>query len=653
MLAVCLAGCSHTNPRETIGNNTSDVDAIMHDVDSGVQQVTYDQSFDEPVTIKAVVEDDGTNDGNPVDDYYDVSLDKVIELAMTNSTVLRDLGATLLRTPQLISTRYQKALMETNPQFGIEAALSAYDAQLSAKANFQNNDRIINNRFYGGGTSLFAQDRHDYVAQISKRGATGAEFALRGITDYDSNNAPANLFGSAWQTQVEGELRQPLLQGGGLTFNRIAGPGATPGVYNGVLVAKVTNDINATEFERQMQSYVSEVENAYWDLYFAYRDLDAKQQALENARSTWEKASKRGTSADRPEEEPLTREQYFRFQSELQDAISGKLGQRTQNYNGVTGGSIRGFNGVQVAERRLRLLIGESVNSRTLLRPTTVPESAPFVWDWNAISCEALQRRPELRNQRLIIKRRQMELLASKNFLSPKLDAIGRYRVRGLGQDLMGGGTDVIAPNRTLGSAVDELGNFNHQEWELGVEFSMPLGFRKAHMAVQNAELQVARDLAVLHEQERQIIHDLSNAKAETERALEQREINLNRWLAAKDAVNTLTNRVEIDVNFEVLLDAQRRLLEAQTAYHLSAVEYEIAEKNVHLEKGSLLNQHNVQVDSPLNDAQVVMPLDTLWLPPAVGTSGAAAGNEQAARVKPKRDVIQVSGESAGFPARK
>lgn len=616
MLAALTAGCSHTNPRETIGNSTSDVDALMHDVDAGIQQIEYDQSNDEPYLIKAIAEEYGEPQRNTIVDakflgeYEDISLESIVREASTNPTVLRDLGATLLRTPQIVSTWHQRYLMETNPQYGIEAALSAFDAQLSGSANFQDNDRIINNRFYGGGTSLFTQDRHDYIAQISKRSATGAEFALRTMTDYDANNAPANLFGSAWQSQIEGELRQPLLQGGGLTFNRIAGPSATPGVYNGVLIAKVNTDMNSTEFERQLQSYVSEIENAYWDLYFAYRDLDAKQKALGEAWETWKNLE--ATKNSSVEKEPLAREQYYRFQSELQDAISGKLGQRTQNYNGTTGGTIRGFNGVQVAERRLRLLIGRPVNGRNLLRPSSTPECAPLVWDWQMISCEALQTRPELRNQRLLIKKRQMELLAARNFLAPRLDAVGKYRVRGLGHDLMGDGKDTIVNGVQLGSAWNELGNFNHQEWQLGMEFSMPLGFRRGHLAVQHAELQIARDMAILREQERQIIHDLSNAKAEMDRALEQREINLNRFMAAREAVQKLTETKS--ENLETLLDAQRRLLEAQSAYHLSAVEYEIAEKNVHLEKGSLLRRYDIAIDNPTPQSTSIQASELFWL---------------------------------------
>jgi hypothetical protein len=136
--------------------------------------------------------------------------------------------ASRLKNPDTISTQYNSALRETDPRYGMEAALSAFDAQLAATAYFNNKDQTFNNPFFSGGTNTFQQDLNDYSMELSKRTVTGSRLALRGISSYDANNAPSNTFRSAWDSYVEGEIRQPLLQGGGMEFNRIAGPGATP-----------------------------------------------------------------------------------------------------------------------------------------------------------------------------------------------------------------------------------------------------------------------------------------------------------------------------------------------------------------------------------------------------------------------------------------
>jgi outer membrane protein TolC len=386
------------------------------------------------------------------------------------------------------------------------------------------------------------------------------------------------------------------MQGAGATFNRIAGPGSRPGVYNGVLIAKVNNDITAARFHQSTRDYVSNVINAYWDLYFAYRDLSAKRDALERSRSTWQgyqaqKSEGRQSGAN----EALSREQYYRFESELQDAITGKLIQRTAVNNSSSGGTFAGLSGVQAAERRLRLLIGLPITDSVMIRPSDEPSTAPITFDWDSITLEAMQLRSELQQQRLTVNRRQMELLAARNFLMPQLDLVSIYRVRGLDQQFAGDN-----------SALQQLGDFDFQEYEAGVELVLPVGFRQGHAAVRHAQIQIARDKAILREQERQILHDLTATVADCDRAYAQVETNLNRYLAASDALDALeaNRQAGLPVNLEQLLDSQRRVSEAESRYHLSLSEYAVATKNVHFEKGTLLQFANMLiVDDP-----VVMP---------------------------------------------
>jgi hypothetical protein len=295
--------------------------------------------------------------------YMELTLRQTLEIAMQNSQVLRELGGVALKNPDTISTKYNSALRETDPRYGMESALSAFDAQLAATAYFNNKDQTFNNPFFSGGTNTFQQDLNDYSMELSKRTVTGSRLALRGISSYDANNAPSNTFRSAWDSYVEGEIRQPLLQGGGMEFNRIAGPGATPGVYNGLLIARVNNDISQTEFEVAVRDYVSNVVNAYWDLYFAYRDLDARSEAMKRSLIAWNQLkAKAENDLESEARVALASEQYYRFKAEVDDALTGRVVQGTQNRNGSTGGTLRGSSGVQVAERRLRLLIGMQIN---------------------------------------------------------------------------------------------------------------------------------------------------------------------------------------------------------------------------------------------------------------------------------------------------
>jgi outer membrane protein TolC len=533
--------------------------------------------------------------------YRDLTLEEAMHLALENSRVLRDLGGILLRSPETTPTVHGPALQETDPRFGVDAALSEFDAVFSAQAVGGKNDRPLNNAGGPNSPEDFTQDVTLIEGEIQKRAATGSIFSLRHIIDYDANLTPTNRFPTIWNTNVEGEFRQPLLQGAGVEYNRIAGLNGVPGLANGVLVARVNTDISLADFELGVRDLVSNVENAYWDLYFAYRDLDAKIAARDAALESWRRvnalyvAGRRGGEAEREAE---AREQYYRFEEEVQNALIGRLVEGTQTNNGSSGGSFRATNGVHVAERRLRLLLGLPINDGELIRPANEPPLAKVVFDWQEITSEALVRRAELRRQKWIIKRRELELAAARNYLLPQLDAVGLYRWRGLGDTLI---ADSGADLDRFDDAYDNLLNGYYQEWQVGMEFSMPFGFRRGHAAVRNAQLQLARERAVLDEQEREVMLGLSNAIAEVERAWGVTQTNFNRRASARERYAAVETAFEADkVELDLVLDAQRRMSEADTRYFASLTEYALAIKNVHFEKGSLLDLNDVYLaESP------------------------------------------------------
>ncbi len=257
-----------------------------------------------------------------------MTLEECVASALQNSKIMRDLGVTILRAPSSLISTYDSAITYTDPRQGEEAALSSFDANLFSSVTFEKNDHASNNRFLGD-LGLLDQELYTYKAGVQKTTATGTNFRLSSTTVRDFNNQLGNFFptpSSSWDTYVDFEFRQPLLQGGGVTFNRIAGPGSTPGAPNGVLLARAQTDISLARFEQGIQDLLSNVENAYWDLYFAYRDLQAKIDARDEALATWQKiasqsAGKEGSrSGAETQQIAQAEEQYFRFDAEVIDA---------------------------------------------------------------------------------------------------------------------------------------------------------------------------------------------------------------------------------------------------------------------------------------------------------------------------------------------
>ena len=513
-----------------------------------------------------------------------MALQECIQLALANSKVMRDLGGTVIRSPQSIGTNLDPALTFSDPRVGEEAALSAFDANFFVNNYFERNDRGLNNTFFGR-NGFFEQDLNTTQTGISKRSATGGLFALRNVTAYDRNNQLSNFFPlDSWETYVEAEARQPVLQGAGTEFNRIAGPGALPGQLNGVLLARVRTDISLIEFERGVRDLLAEVENAYWDLYYAYRDLEARIDVRDIAQETLELQDRNATSQGKIAQ---AEEQVYRFQAEIVDALNGRPLDATRTNNGSSPGTFRSLGGLRISERRLRLLVGLPINDGMLLKPVDPPFNAPVVYDWSSSIHEALNRRAEIRRQKWVIKQRELELLANRNFLMPQLDVISRYRFRGFGEELLG-------PDSATSSLYD--GQF--QEWQVGLEYNLPIGFRRAHTAVQNSRLNLAREVEVLKEQERYIHYALSNAVNEAKRAYENMLLQRKRLDAIVVQLNAIQakgdqgEKAELDVR----LETHRRLLDARLRYHQAEVEYALALRNVNFEKGTLLEYCNVDL---------------------------------------------------------
>ncbi len=524
-------------------------------------------------------------------------LEDCLAFALANSKIMRDLGGSVVRNPQSVGTVFDPAVVATDPRFGEEAALSAFDANMFASAFFEKNDRRVNNLFFGN-QGIVRQDLQNYTIGANKRTATGGLYSIKQLVTYDHNNQLSNGVGpTSFDNIIEGEIRHPLLQGAGTQYNRIAGPGAIPGQINGVLIARVRTDISLAEFERAVRDLVAETENAYWDLYYAYRDLEARILVRDIAVETYEKleAAKGAVSAG---DLAQAKEQVLRFQSEIVDSLYGRPIDGTRSNNGSTGGTFRGSGGVRTCERRLRLILGMDINDGQLIRPEDTPAAAPLVYDWQESLALSMQLRPELRRQRWVLKQRELELVAHRNFLKPQLDLISRYRMRGFGEHLLGGG----APT----DATDSLLSGDYQEWQLGVEYAMPVGFRKAHAAMRSSQLAHTREAELLREQERAVELGLSNAMSELRRAFDAMDLQQQRLEAIVQQLNALEAR-RVEGNnpaLDVLLETHRRLLDARLRFHQSQVEYALAMRNVHVERGTLLEHRQVNLTEAMSDAE-------------------------------------------------
>jgi outer membrane protein TolC len=516
---------------------------------------------------------------------FELTLAEAVRMAVGQSPVLRTIGGTVVQAPQAASTVYDPALSYANPLGGVEGALSDFDAQVTGALNWNKADRP--NNFlavppfdqFNPRTTLATTS--NFNAEISKQTAQGGRFALRHNVLYNNTNQPGRQFTSDFTGWVEAEWRQPLMQGAGTLYNRIAGPNAGVGQYGGVLIARINNDVSLNDFESAVITLVADVEQAYWELYGGYRTLEAQLRGRESALKTFQVQQAR-TRVGSDRQDPLAQatSQYYLFASTVENALAGPQG-------------------LYAREQRLRYLLGMPASDGRLIKPVTDPQDVRVIFDWQSALGQAMDRRVEIRRQSWFIKRRELELIAARMNKRPRLDFLGQYRWRGLGDHLIGP-TDKGPIDNLYGSITDG----NYQEWVAGMEMSFPVGLRRASAAVSHAQLQLARERAVLCETELRISHELSNAVREVDRTYRLLQTNLNRWLADQNQEEILSTRVEFGVGDSgggsnaifVLLQAQRQLVNSEADFYQSLVDYNLAIRELHRQKGSLLAYNQVQL---------------------------------------------------------
>jgi len=535
---------------------------------------------------------------------WDLGMEEAIHITLQNSKVMRTLGGrfsttggtrpqvgdpstALLTSPQSIETVYEPALTESNPTAGVEGALSVFDAQLASSFTWAHTDvpQNVAPAFNPIFPRVEVQDVDTLTSSITKRTESGGTASITTTAIYTDSNSQSLELPHDNSLAVNLGFTQRLLRGGGSLFNQIHGPldagtSGAGGGFDGVMIARINNDMSLNDFEANLTNLVSDVENAYWELYYAYRALDAAKVGRDSALVTWRKvyalyvAKAKGGEADK---EAQARDQYYQFRGQVEQAL-------TDLYR---------------MENRVRYLMGLAATDGRLIRPINEPTTAKVVFDWCDVHGEALARSVYLRKEKWHIKQLELELIASRNLLLPNLDFVGNYELYGLGENLLSDtyapytgapGTSIVGTNAGSGIASGQFGN-----WNVGLNFSVPIGLRKELTTIRNQQLQLVRERCMLQDQELELSHDITDAVRNIDVQYRLMQTNFNRRLASEDEVAADQAAYEAGTTtLDILLLAEQERSIAEAAYYRSLIDYNRAIAQVHYVKGSLLEYDNV-----------------------------------------------------------
>lgn len=374
---------------------------------------------------------------------------------------------------------------------------------------------------------------------------TGTELELSLEQDLsESNRSPRQA-----STRVGLTLTQALLSGFGMSSNLVA-----------LRQARADTLASAYELRGFIISLVADVETTYWDYLGARRRIEILENALDVAERQSDEARLRieaGTVA-RVEQAAFAAEAARR----RQDLIDGRA---------------------EAARLRIRLLqlisAPDTLRYERAIEPSTevVTDATPLDLpaDYAAL---AEQRRSELNQARLDVARNELEVVATRNGLLPRLDLFVTLGQTGFA--------------RNYGGAYENLDGGDTYDLSGALEFEYPLGNRAGRALEQRAKASVRQARASLDNLERVIEAEVRYALIEAERASAQIEASAATVRLQRETLEAEQARFDVGRSTGLLVaQAQRDLLAAELDRIDSFIAYRQALIDLHVADGSLLTR--------------------------------------------------------------
>lgn len=482
------------------------------------------------------------------DGAVELSLNEAVELALR-----RNLG--------LVIERYTR----TQAQLEIQQALGIYDTLLGIDVQASDVTNPGVSRFAGSATQ--AQNATFSLSQFIP---TGGQVSVG--WENSRSESDANTVNPLYSSGLNFSFVQPLLR----DFGRAP-------YERQLLIAQNRSLGSSAEFNRQVITTLQQVTDAYWSLVEAREQLVVARQSLGLAQELHER--------NRIQVEVGTLAPLELVQSEAAIAT------REEDI-------IRSQQAVGDAEDTLRRLLNlpQGPLWETEIRPETNPEIERSTRDVQAAIGSALQTRPEVRAQQLLVEQARIQADYFRNQKLPSLNLAVDYGLSGSNATLLGvdeEGRPVLGAG-SFGDALEQATGFDFDGWTARLTFGYPLQNRSARAASSIADLQLEQAQAQLSDVEQQITTEVRQAARRVDSAAKQIDAaraSVNFQERSLDAErkryeNGMSSSFEITRIQQDLTSARSRLVSAVVAYRTALTQLQQS-------TGELLPQYGIVVDDP------------------------------------------------------
>jgi outer membrane protein len=437
-----------------------------------------------------------------------------------------------------------------------------FDPTLTGAFNIESSDTPLNNPLFAGiiptgGTATptatvpLAYEQHIANAnfQYTQYFHSGTEFQA-GLTNNRTSTifGAFNLFNPYLQSAMTLQITQPLLRGlGTLPNTRL------------IIEAKNTEKVGLSQLGQQVIATVTQVSTDYWELVYARQNVKVEETAVQVSTTLYNDNKERFAIGTLASLDVLTAQSQLASDKQaLVQAQSVQLQDETTLLNDIT------KNPLDVTLTGIEIV------------PTT-PISTPVVSENVRIEDavkEAWQKRPELQQLALTLKNAGIEVQATKNELLPSLNLFGEYIATGLsgvqtstttaatGTFLAGlpvvnaAGTpvpgffesasintssQVVFPGG-IGEALSRMIRGKYPTFEVGINFTLPIGNRAAQADNAQALLNQRQQETQYRQEQNTIFVNVRNAlialqedRASLAAAVESRELAVQTFQAEQE----------------------------------------------------------------------------------------------------------------------
>ena len=433
-------------------------------------------------------------------------------------------------------------------------------------------------------------DQKSYVgnAGISQLVPTGGTFTLGFNNQKLDTNSSFQTVNPSYSSGLLLDLRQPLLRNFGSTVTE-----------RFIRIAHNTQAFNEQVFLQTLQTGISTVEQAYWDLVFARQNLEVKKESLRLAQELYRITK---IKIDVGSQAPI-------------DIVQTESGVAQRELDIITA-----IQAIGDAEDRLKRLLNFAAVNRwnDHIIPTDEVRVETTSIDLVSGIEQALQNRPEIRGAIYSSASSRINYDYAHNQLLPQLDLFANYGYTGLGgpihvtDPVTGQPTGVVIPG-DWSDAFSQVTHRDFKNWTAGVNFSIPIGNRAARGAAGVARWALEGSLAQLEQLRQNVTVEVRNAARAIDTARQSivaagksRELaDRNVDAAKKKYDNGLITSFEVLQIQNDLATARSAELQALTQYRNAMVAY-------HRAIGDILAWKEVQVDGlmavPLPNPESLRP---------------------------------------------